>query len=189
MPLADGEYQAVFGSGRFKFAALMAQQASEVGVHFNRVRPASEWWKRDLRVQNPLARSQSTERECMTDQIDILKAVLWNKRSELAWSIRSRSSQLSIGEVERELMDRIQGMSTREEAVTYLDILNRNLAAVDTALQAMEEGSYGTCADCGEPIAVRRLKAIPWASRCIRCQGMHDCRHIPAEIPHWNEAA
>ena len=125
----------------------------------------------------------------MRDQINMLKAVLRNKRSELTRSIGSQSSQLSIGEIERELMDRIQGMSRREEAVTYLGMLNHNLTAVDTALQAMEEGSYGTCADCGEPIAVRRLQAIPWASRCVRCQGMHDCDYTRPEIPLWNEAA
>lgn len=125
----------------------------------------------------------------MTDQIDILKAVLRNKRSELTRSIRSQSSQLSVGEIERELMDQIQGMTRREEAATYLDILNRNMAAVDTALQAVEEGSYGTCADCREPIAARRLQAIPWASRCTRCQGMHDREPIRAEIPRWNAAA
>ena len=41
----------------------------------------------------------------------------------------------------------------------------------------MDEGSYGTCAECGEPIASRRLAAIPWASHCIRCQEALDRRN------------
>jgi DnaK suppressor protein len=109
----------------------------------------------------------------MTKQIDDLKAVLRNKRAELVGSIRSQSSQLSVGEGEHELIDRMQGMSRREEAVTFLDALNRTLAAVDAALLGMEEGSYGDCAECGEPIASR---AIPWASYCIRCQEFLDHR-------------
>jgi RNA polymerase-binding transcription factor DksA len=44
------------------------------------------------------------------------------------------------------------------------------LSEVGAALRAMSEGAYGTCAECGEPISLKRLKTIPWASRCIGCQ-------------------
>jgi DnaK suppressor protein len=38
---------------------------------------------------------------------------------------------------------------------------------IDAALQRIEEGSYGTCEVCGEPIGVERLSAIPWTRLCI----------------------
>ncbi|TMG85740.1 MAG: TraR/DksA family transcriptional regulator [Betaproteobacteria bacterium] len=44
------------------------------------------------------------------------------------------------------------------------------LAEVDVALARIEEGSYGTCSDCGEPIGWPRLNAQPTAERCIACQ-------------------
>ena len=44
-----------------------------------------------------------------------------------------------------------------------------DLASVRAALQRPEEGSYGICAECGEPIAAERLQARPEASRCIGC--------------------
>jgi DnaK suppressor protein len=126
----------------------------------------------------------------MTEQINDLKAVLRNKRAELASSIREKSSQLNVGEGEHDLIDRIQGMSRREEAVTFLDTLSRTLAAVDAALLAIAEGSYGDCAECGEPIASKRLAAIPWASKCIRCQEELDYgTQRSAAIQHWDEAA
>jgi DnaK suppressor protein len=125
----------------------------------------------------------------MTEQIDSLKAALQNKRFELACSIRSQSSQLEIRGDEHELIDRIESMSRREEAVTFLNTLTRTLASVDAALRAMQEGSYGTCAECGEPIAIRRLHAIPWASHCIRCQETEDRRNHRAAIRRWDEAA
>jgi RNA polymerase-binding transcription factor DksA len=37
------------------------------------------------------------------------------------------------------------------------------------ALRRIEEGTYGTCVDCGEKIAERRLEAIPEAERCLIC--------------------
>ena len=48
------------------------------------------------------------------------------------------------------------------------------LRALDAALARMDEGSYGTCIDCGGEIEVERLRAAPAALRCIRCQRLHE---------------
>ena len=37
-------------------------------------------------------------------------------------------------------------------------------------MDRLDDGSYGTCAGCGEEIAPRRLQAIPEATTCVRCQ-------------------
>jgi RNA polymerase-binding transcription factor DksA len=41
------------------------------------------------------------------------------------------------------------------------------LAEVNAALKRIDEGSYGTCAACGQEIAPERLEARPWAALCI----------------------
>ena len=46
----------------------------------------------------------------------------------------------------------------------------QHLAAVEAALRRLDEGTYGTCVSCGQPIARERLEALPWASHCIGCQ-------------------
>jgi len=126
----------------------------------------------------------------MTGQIDSLKTALQNKRSELAALIRAQSSQLALADDERELIDRMQGMSRRDEAVTLLDTLTHTLTAVECALRALEDGSYGICADCGGPIAQKRLQAIPWASHCIHCQEAIDhSHHTGMAVGRWVEAA
>jgi DnaK suppressor protein len=43
------------------------------------------------------------------------------------------------------------------------------LELVEEALERMENGTYGQCAECGEPIAKPRLQAIPYARHCIKC--------------------
>jgi DnaK suppressor protein len=126
----------------------------------------------------------------MTHQISSLEALLQSKRAQLRRSIRAQSSQLNVSEGEHDLMDWIQGMSRREEAVTFVDTLTRTLAAVNTALLAIRDGSYGTCAECDEPISSRRLEAIPWASHCIRCQEDIDRRNeMRRASPGWDQAA
>jgi DnaK suppressor protein len=43
------------------------------------------------------------------------------------------------------------------------------LSRVEAALRSIDDGTYGTCSSCGNPIAPERLEAIPWAPLCIDC--------------------
>jgi DnaK suppressor protein len=60
-------------------------------------------------------------------------------------------------------------------AVTYDRELDQGLEEgvqltvdrIDAALLRIDEGPYGRCEICGNPIATERLLAIPWATRCI----------------------
>lgn len=44
------------------------------------------------------------------------------------------------------------------------------LTMVESALARMEQGEYGLCTNCEQPINEKRLAAIPWARLCLRCQ-------------------
>jgi DnaK suppressor protein len=44
------------------------------------------------------------------------------------------------------------------------------LAQITDALGRFEQGSYGTCEQCGVEIDPARLKALPYATLCLRCQ-------------------
>src|SRR5690348_14956482 len=54
--------------------------------------------------------------------------------------------------------------------------LNRNtidiklLREISSALHRIDEGTYGTCPECDEPISAKRLDALPWARFCVKCQ-------------------
>ncbi len=37
------------------------------------------------------------------------------------------------------------------------------------ALRRIDEGTYGTCENCGQPVPEERLKAIPWTRYCTKC--------------------
>jgi len=53
------------------------------------------------------------------------------------------------------------------------------LRLTEAALQRLDHGSYGDCADCGEPIALQRLLAQPAAQRCAACQSVRERTHRP----------
>ena len=46
----------------------------------------------------------------------------------------------------------------------------RLLQAIDAALTRMDDGSYGACVSCGQPIGAERLEALPWTTQCIDCK-------------------
>ena len=66
-----------------------------------------------------------------------------------------------------------------EEATEALELEKRlvlekrikeQLIGVEHALHKYEEGTYGSCDSCGQPIDPARLEAIPEASLCIKCK-------------------
>lgn len=50
----------------------------------------------------------------------------------------------------------------------------RKLRLIDAALERMESGEFGECAECGEEIPAKRLRVIPWAMYCVPCQERMD---------------
>ena len=44
------------------------------------------------------------------------------------------------------------------------------LREIEGALERLRDGTYGTCMDCGMPLARKRLEALPWARYCVTCQ-------------------
>src|SRR5258706_4421464 len=44
------------------------------------------------------------------------------------------------------------------------------LKKIDVALKKIDEGSFGMCEECNEPISMKRLEARPETGLCIRCK-------------------
>ena len=57
----------------------------------------------------------------------------------------------------------------RQQVVALLEQARQRLADVEAALARREAGEYGTCENCGRPIAPERLAARPAARTCIDC--------------------
>lgn len=59
--------------------------------------------------------------------------------------------------------------STERRDSREVQALYRDLARVNGALERLEKGHYGVCADCGEEIELNRLRADPAARYCLAC--------------------
>ena len=58
----------------------------------------------------------------------------------------------------------------REIDYTLGDNAEQVLSEIDAALTRVEDGTYGTCVNCGREIPQARLEVNPWASLCIDCK-------------------
>lgn len=72
--------------------------------------------------------------------------------------------QQSVGRLSR--MDAMQQQAMAEAEARRR---SHDLARIDAAFRRIEEGEYGWCDACGEPIAPKRLEIDPMATRCVGC--------------------
>jgi DnaK suppressor protein len=75
-----------------------------------------------------------------------------------------------LGGSDNHLGDAAAGTLDREIDYTLEGHSEQVMEQIDGALKRIDEGSFGTCTRCGEPIPEERLEARPWASLCIDCQ-------------------
>jgi DnaK suppressor protein len=76
--------------------------------------------------------------------------------------------QASDGVVEPE--EEAVDLQQTDEDQAILDNEKALLAEVQQALARIDNGTYGICSNCGQPIPEERLQAIPWASLCLTCE-------------------
>ena len=73
-------------------------------------------------------------------------------------------------EASEDLVDRANNAYQREFMLN-LSVSERSLLRqVENALERLDEGEYGICDHCREPIGAKRLQAVPWARYCVDCQ-------------------
>lgn len=105
-----------------------------------------------------------------------LRQLLLARRQEIQRQIdellaQHRSDQTQLRE---ESVADTEDLSTRDsvshQQLSILEVRNQMRLQVEAALQRLDEGTYGLCEDCRQPINEERLKAMPFARRCIDCQ-------------------
>jgi RNA polymerase-binding protein DksA len=89
-------------------------------------------------------------------------------------------------EVDAEFDEADPGFVEQESALALAGALEHKLASIDHALRRAQNGTYGTCEGCGEPIDPARLEAVPETTFCLGCKVVDErrirMRAIPVQI-------
>ena len=75
-----------------------------------------------------------------------------------------------LADLERGFADGGRTAAERGQTITLVRELRSSLGDVERALRKLDDGTYGLCERCGNPIGADRLEAIPWARLCITCK-------------------
>ena len=107
---------------------------------------------------------------------DVLRTVLIGRRTTLQREIDHLIAQHRDNHTnfrDSSVLD-VEDMSLRDatgaQQIALLEARTRERIQWDEALSRLDEGSYGICEDCDEPISPGRLRALPFARRCVTCQ-------------------
>jgi RNA polymerase-binding protein DksA len=78
------------------------------------------------------------------------------------------------GGYDEDLADVASSTFEREKGLALESSVQQMLAQVEEALVRIEEGTYGICQRCGNPIDVARLRVLPFATLDIRCKELEE---------------
>ena len=113
------------------------------------------------------------------DQVKQLRQLLITERAKLAEEIKSiareaatspRDASGDLSAYTVHMADMAADTFDRELSMNIASSEQEILYQIDDALKRLDDGSYGVCQQCNQPIAMSRLKAVPYASLCIACQ-------------------
>lgn len=107
-------------------------------------------------------------RELLIEEKSRVERALQGLRDEHAGSLDDETEEISGG-VDNHMAETASATLGREIDYSLEENSQTVLGEIDAALARIEDGTYGTCTNCGKEIAVGRLEAHPWASLCIDC--------------------
>lgn len=107
-------------------------------------------------------------REALLEERTRVEAAIQNLHDENPGTLSEDAGEETA--YDNHLADTATETYDRELDYTLEENSEHVLADIDAALKRITEDTYGICTNCGEPIAVERLEALPWATLCIDCK-------------------
>lgn len=111
-----------------------------------------------------------------TNFLKAMEKQLLKMKEELLLSVdedvkaESDTSKFEIGDI----YDQASSDRDRELSLILGDRDREKLREIDNALQRIEDGLYGICEECEEPIGEGRLKVMPFARVCVDCKALDE---------------
>jgi len=113
-------------------------------------------------------------------ELEIYKKLLQKRKAEVFEAI-DHASEETMKKSQKDASGDISGYTyhmadvatdtyDREFSLGLVSSERRLLFELGNALKKIDDGTYGICEDCKLPIAKSRLKAIPYARLCVKCQ-------------------
>jgi len=104
--------------------------------------------------------------------------MLEERRTVLSAQVRQQVRDVRTDkDIDRGRGDRDEAMEFDQQGDVDLTIIQMRVSALDQverALRRLGDGHYGECQECGDDIAEARLRALPFAVRCLHCEAARE---------------
>ena len=115
------------------------------------------------------------EKASSVEQRNDTRRMLLERRRELLNEIQNRVRDIrevgsNIDHHPTDVRDTVDADPEDDVMFALVHMKAEMLERVDDAIRHFDEGTYGYCLDCGEVIALSRLRALPFAVRCRDCE-------------------
>ena len=108
-------------------------------------------------------------------QLEYFRQMLLNWRAELVHEAGETLSDLNEGNLQQpDMADRASLETDHQLVLRTRDRERKLIAKIDSALNRIEDGSYGYCQETDEPISLKRLMARPIADLSLEAQERHE---------------
>ncbi len=84
------------------------------------------------------------------------------------------AGQENSEEITQDIADKASSSYTKEFLFSLSDGERILLQQIDQALVRIEDGNYGLCTNCGNPVPEKRLDAVPWTPYCVDCMELSE---------------
>ena len=102
-------------------------------------------------------------------QVGAYRRILLERRASVLTSLGTKAGALvqgdRVSEEDQAQHSLTEAISLRLNGFDYLQ-----LRQIQEALDRLALGEFGMCLSCEQPIAPKRLQALPWAKYCVKCQ-------------------
>ena len=102
--------------------------------------------------------------------IESIKRKLLERKSELEQQLADLYQKQEQPDTVQDPGDQAQSLSLETLKISLQDTELDEYNRIRQALKMIEQGTYGICIDCEQPISEKRLKLYPNATRCLVCQ-------------------
>ena len=103
-----------------------------------------------------------------------LRSMLEDRRREIQAEVQGKMRGVrEDGIKSTEVLDAVESAENDiQEDIEFalVQMKSETLNKINDALARLDQGSYGNCFECGEEIAEKRLRALPFAVRCKDCE-------------------
>jgi len=106
------------------------------------------------------------------ERLEKIRKRLIGLREELLAEIRSKNTEAANLRDEGVADVADQGLTDNLSELLHLlsDSKRQEILQIDEALDRLQEGRYGQCLGCGEPIGIERLELRPYTRFCVSCK-------------------